>query len=253
MWWGDYQSAYPYEMLSMVMDRGKFGLLGCHPAQMLGTFYGPGIPELAYARIDSVLTSLENDYPHFLWLFPAEYGDFLEDLYSIRVDHMTGEAPLLSMDFTGAVPEGLTLCAQLHPDDVITYVLLDGIPIPWEKRSGGRLFAHAPALPFASHSFRIGIQAMGIEENPAESGFGVFPVSPVGGPQLTVLVPGLEEGMPVSVSVFDLSGRSVLIRSDEVVSSELILELDGSIPSGVYMVTVRSGGRYGTGRFTVLR
>lgn len=253
VWWGDYQSAYPYEYLSEVMDKGKFGLLGCHPAQMLGTFWGSGIPEMAYARIDSVLSSLENDYPNFIWLFPAEYGDFLEDLFSIRVNSICGSAPELSMSFTGGVPEGLTLCAMLHPDDLVSSVTLDGASIPWDIRDGGRLFAVAPERPPGNHRFEVIINPLVVESgNERCSGFGVTAVSPSSGNSLCIALAGIESGSDAEILVHDLSGRRVYTDEITVSSSEVHILQEDTFPSGVYFITVRSQGSSGQARTVVI-
>ncbi len=251
VWWGDYQMMYPYEWLSEVMEKGKFGLLGCHPISMLWAPEGIVDPE-AYARIDSVLYSLEADYPNFLWLFPAEYGDFLEDCFNIRVNSIRGEAPSLSLSLTGEIPEGLTFCAFLHVDDQVTSVTLDGTSIPWELREGGRLFAVAPEKPWGQHVFEVTVCPMGVESGGPYSGFGVISPCPSGGRSVHVLVSGLETGSPVEIQVHDISGRMV-IREDAVLTSgEVHVQPEEALAPGMYFITVISGDLSGRSRTVVI-
>jgi len=199
-----------------------------------------------------VLYSLEADYPNFLWLFPAEYGDFLEDCFNIRVNSIRGEAPSLSLSLTGEIPEGLTFCAFLHVDDQVTSVTLDGTSIPWELREGGRLFAVAPEKPWGQHVFEVTVCPMGIESGGPYSGFGVISPCPSGGRSVHVLVSGLETGSPVEIQVHDISGRMV-IREDAVLTSgEVHVQPEEALAPGMYFITVISGDLSGRSRTVVI-
>ena len=239
VWWGDYQMMYPYEYLSEVMDKGKFGLLGCHPISMLAVYQGWMDP-VAYARIDSVISSLENDYPHFLWLFPEEYGDFLEACFGISVNSIRGEAPSLSLSLTGEVPEGLTFCAFLHPDDQVASVTLDGTSIPWELREGGRLFAIASFRPWGEHLFRVEVNPMGIESGSAFSGFGVVAASPSTGGCIDLLLTGSGSDSPGEVLVHDIAGRRILREQVIPDSGEIHIIPPVLLQPGVYFITVKT-------------
>ena len=96
VWWADYASAHPTVYLSTVLERGKYALLGGHPICM---WYG-GNPD-AYWRLDSICTSLEQDYGYFGWLLPIEYGRFLEDTYRIEVTGMRTGQDFIELDFSG--------------------------------------------------------------------------------------------------------------------------------------------------------
>jgi len=251
VWWGDYHMMYPYEYLSEVMEKGKFGLLGCHPISMLAAEGGTMNPE-AYARIDSVMSSLENDYANFIWLFPSEYGDFLESCYNIRVSAVKGIAPELEIHFSGEVPEGLTFCAFLDPGDEVISVTLDGTSIPWEIRDGGRLFAIAPSRPSGNHLFRVTIDPLGIS-NDSEGGygFGLMTESPTSGEMLKIILHG-GFGSSGEVTVLDLTGRVVLHRSQELAETVFISAEEPLCP-GVYFIRISSEGITAGTRTVVIR
>ncbi len=251
VWWGDYQMMYPCEYLSEVMEKGKFGLLGCHPIAMLAAVGGSMNPE-AYARIDSVMSSLENDYANFIWLFPSEYGDFLEACFNVSVSSIRDVAPELEMRFTGEVPEGLTFCACLDPGEEVLSATLDGASIPWEVRDGGRLFAVAPSRPAGDHVFRVTMDPAGIQGGSQErSGFGVFAESPSSCGGINIFLQG-GYGSEGGVTVLDLAGRVVLQGNLEL-DDAICLCPGESLSPGVYFIIVSSEGITGRTRTVVIR
>ncbi len=235
VWWGDYESAYPCEYISDVLARGKFALLGCHPIAMLA---GGENPE-AYARIDSVLTSMEQDYDNFGWLFPCEYGTFLEACYNISVRSMRSSGDELRMEFDGAVPDGMTFCARLDPSDQVEGVTLDGMPLAWELRSNGRLFAISDACRAGGHVLEVDFQAMTAPgtaacrrisvQNPCRSG------------SLTIRLSGEIPPAPVLVSILDISGRAVFRETADFCTGEAVISLSEPLPSGFYFILVMFG------------
>lgn len=255
VWWGDYQTQQPTEYLAEVMEKGKFGLLGCHPYNMLNVWQGDWDP-VAYARIDSIMTSIEEDYDNFLWLFPEEYGNFLEDCFNIRVNSIDGSGSILSMELTGSIPQGLTFCASLHPDDVVTSVTLDGTPISWELRSGGRLFAVAPETSYGDHTVSISITPLGIEdENHGGTSDGSVLInvqSPCAGEMLEVNIQGLQTGSAFNLMIIDIAGRVVVSQQEIYSCSDYTIHSSGYIPSGVYFVTVNSGETMASARTVVI-
>ncbi len=253
VWWADYNGSHPFYYLSEVMEKGKFGLLGCHPINMLDAGTGTVNP-VAQARIDSVLTSLETDYEDFIWMLPEEYGDFLENCFSIRVDGIDGHPPDLTLSFTGPVPEGLTFCAGLQPGDSVLGVTLDGTSIPWEMGPDGMLFAISGERPGGDHTLVVTIDPLGIEGN--GSGRPVFSAvvpSPVHGTVLNVSTPGLAAGSSALLSVFDLAGRTVY-RENVIIQPDCLRIVPGDSPApGVYFVTVTSMGHTARTRTILLR
>lgn len=254
VWWGDYQTQQPTEYLAEVMEKGKFGLLGCHPYNMLNVWQGDWDP-VAYARIDSIMTSIEEDYDNFLWLFPEEYGDFLEDCFNIRVKSIDGSGSVLGLELTGSIPQGLTFCASLHPDDIVTSVTLDGAPISWELRSGGRLFAVAPETSYGDHIVSISITPLGIEdENHGGTSDGSILInvqSPCVGELLEVNIQGLQTGSVFNLMMIDIAGRAVVSQQEIYSGSDYTIHSSGYIPSGVYFVTVNSGETMASARMVV--
>ena len=254
VWWGDYQTQQPTESLAEVMEKGKFGLIGCHPYNMLNVWEGNWCP-VAYARIDSIMTSIEEDYDNFLWLFPEEYGNFLEDCFNIRVSSIDGSASLLGLELTGSIPQGLTFCAVLHPDDIVNSVTLDGSPISWELRSGGRLFAVAPETSYGNHTVSISITPLGIEgESNGGNLDGLILIqvqNPSMGEQVEVSIQGLQTGSAFDLQMLDIAGRVVVSQQEIFSGSDYSLHSSGHIPSGVYFVTVNSCGSMASARMVV--
>lgn len=240
VWWGDYQSAYPYEYLSTVMSRGKHCLLGGHPGQMWGGGYMP-----AWARIDSVCTSLENDYGHFGWLLPEDYGDFLSetsDLTFTGIDNQPGQVVAW---FDGKTSCGQCMVVELSPISTVEQVYVDGLPVLWEMH-GNRLFASIDGLDDGSHVFIADLVGSSVGRDAPDPAlpFSVDAPSPFAG-ALTVACRGLGPGAEVSLAVFDLSGRLV---SESAASAdgggELTCSVAGTaqLPPGMYLVRACSAG-----------
>lgn len=235
VWWGDYQVAYPCEYLSDVLERGKFALLGCHPISMLN---GGQSPE-AYGFIDSILTSMEQDYDNFGWLLPSEYGDYLEACYNISVRRIRSSGTQLSMEFEGAVPEGMTFCARLNPLDQVNNVTLDGVPLTWELRSNGRLFAVSGQHAAGIHTLAIDFLPMEVADR--SEGFQMSVQNPCGFSSVRIHLSGEPPTSPIEVSLFDVSGRVVCSGMADFCTGEAELPLPESLPSGLYIVNVRFG------------
>lgn len=251
VWWGDYNSMYPYEYLSTVLERGKHCLLGSHPISMLE----PSLYPLPYDRMDSICTSMEQDYPNFGWLFPIEYGEFLETCWNIDVTAIHLLDNFIEMNFSGATPAGQTAVVLL-PDSVINPVVtLDGYIADWELRPGGRIFIDISGLAEGSHSLQVNWSPTAIEQNAC------FPVdlltltapNPLSGSVLTVCVEGLPSGAgELSISLYDLTGRLMLKKFFET-GSESSLYMDftmsgevGIIPPGVYILVAECGNHFNT-------
>ncbi len=231
VWWADMGQSYLYDFLSVVMDRGKFGLLGTHPIGMLA---GGEDPE-AYHRIDSVLTSLEEDYPHFGWLLPIEYGSHLEACYNISVRGVRNHGGILRMALDGEIPQGLTFCALLDPRDVVELVTLDGLPLDWEVRDGCRLFAVSNRRDPGEHLLEIRLNPERFD-NPDYSAASLISVNPSLSGNLRIGVLGGPPSEPVPVRVFDLAGRMVFSGDVDMSSGRASIRVPGGLPSGVYAV-----------------
>ncbi len=241
VWWGDYEMMCPTYYLSEVMEKGKFGLLGCHPITMLGVWGAIWTPE-KYARVDSLLYSIEEDYDNFIWLFPEEYGNYLEDCFNIRVNTIRNNDSEILLSFTGAVPDGLTFCANLHPDDIVNSVSLDGNPITWDLRSEGRLFAVTSEESYGEHQLVIDIIPMGIENtNSNIDNITVIVENPSNPQQIAVSVEGITFGMVFNLSMYDLTGREITSSSQFYNGSSYSLDFYNPIPQGMYIVIVEAG------------
>ncbi len=256
VWWADYQSMYPYEYLSTVMQRGKHGLLGGHPAQMLAE----GLIPQAYARLDSVCTSLETDYENFGWLFPIEYGEFLEDCYGILWEKLQYRPGGFTLLFSGETPGGLTVVVLLPDEAIVDDLTLDGQPLQWEVRDGGRLFAVLPGITGGNHIITADWTLTGIVEGHegADGRFHIYIQSPVTS-AVSVRASGLSPSAPWEMRLFDISGRLVGEWDGLAgVSGELQSTLDISrgsgtgLPSGVYVLNMQSGSLSVSGSLVVL-
>jgi hypothetical protein len=238
VWWADLGESHPYAYVTDVLDRGKFALLGTHPISMLAGGENPG----AYHRIDSVLTSMEEDYAHFGWLLPIEYGSYLEDCYQLNVREVRNQPGRLSMSFNGEIPSEITFCACLSSQDVVEQVTLDGLPLEWETREGNRLFAvSGPGSP-GDHVLEIHLCGTRIDSpDPGAVTFSV--VSPSMSGSLEIQTAGLPPGEPVYLAVYDLSGRAVYCNEVNLGSGRTSFRIPGGFPCGMYMVRATIAGR----------
>jgi hypothetical protein len=243
VWWADYLMMSNYDYLITVMDRGKHGLLGGHPMEIFGNG-----DEAAYDRIDSVCTSLEQDYAHFGWLLPLDYAEFMDELYVSTVDSVRSTWTSASMHFTGSTSYGQTVVAKLPESVSDISATVDGQPATWELYDGNRVFVDADGLSGGSHQVTIQWEPVGIEEeSTSEPGerIGIFAPNPTGR-SIPVSVTGLGGNQLCELSVFDMAGRRLASKSVSR-GAPGPLQVDFMLPSnvstGVYILTARSGDR----------
>jgi len=249
VWWADYQSAYPTEYLSTVLSRGKHALIGAHPLAMLEPY------PTAYDRVDSICTSMEEDYPHFGWLLPSEYGDFLAECWEIDVTSITCLPDGIRMDFTGAASRDQYVVAVLSEELVPEEVLVDGIPVEWELRDGNRLFVGVDGLASGSHRVEVSWWNTGIsgEVSPGADAAVLTAASP--SPSMPVVA---GEGFPRGecfLRMYDLCGRCVAETRTEADSGGRFtagMGAAGPPPAGIYVLTASSEGVRASLRFVLL-
>ncbi len=236
VWWGDYPPA-PYEYATTVLQRGKHALLGSHPDRM----FGWGNPSV-FGSIDSICTVFEQ-FPNFGWLFPEEYGRFLEETSGIRFDSIRRSGSLITAGFSGGASPGLTMVVELLPNDSPIGAFLDGAPTPWELR-GTRVFAVLPALAAGDHLFEFVLTDL-VDIDPPETvgSVSIRAANPSSG-RIHYMAVGLEAGGEYSLFVFDCAGR---LSSETTITSpgesaEGSIEMPGA-PSGVYFLVLGSGDR----------
>lgn len=246
VWWGDYPPA-PYEYAVTVLERGKHALLGSHPDRM----FGWGNPAV-FASIDSICSVFEG-MPHFGWMFPEDYGLFLEEEAGIAFTSLRTTGDLVTAGFEGSAGPGLTFVADVPGTETVIYVKLDGTSIPWEKRED-RLFAVMPALPPGVHSVEVRLQGLvgmaGGDEPGTES---ITAVNPCSG-SIRLALSGFDGDGGAVIRVFDCAGRMVAGETldDLAGDRELVVELPGA-PPGLYLAILeRQGSRPLTARTVLL-
>ncbi|MBN1434966.1 hypothetical protein JW921_09410 [Candidatus Fermentibacterales bacterium] len=249
VWWGDYQMMYPYEYLSTVMLRGKHALLGCHPICMLA---GGTSPE-AYERADSVCGSLEQDYPWFGWVFPSDYGRFLEETYMIMVDSVRTLSSSVELHFSGGTGTGQHAVVEIPEGASVQEVTIDGSPAGWELHSPTRLFVDCGVLPRAAHVLRVGLSPEGVEarvdrrtEQPVLSALSC-PAQSSG--EIGLRGAGFRAWVPVRVLLFDACGRLLCSRDampDGSGGFEAgLVSPSGGLPAGIYIALAVQDGLHG--------
>jgi hypothetical protein len=247
VWWGDYPPA-PYEYATTVLERGKHALLGSHPDRM----FGWGNPAV-FASIDSICSVFEG-MPHFGWLFPEDYGQFLEEEAGITFTSLRTAGDLVTADFEGSAGPGLTFVADVPDDETVLGVKLDGVSIPWEDR-GARIFAVLPALSTGGHSVEVRLQdPVGMAGGDVRETASISAVNPCSG-SMRLALSGFEDGGPAAVLVFDCAGRVVAEEpvDDLMGDRELVVGLPGA-PPGLYLaILVRQGSEPLTARVVLLR
>ncbi len=238
VWWGDCSMMYPYAYLSTVMQRGKFALLGAHPINMLD-----GGNPAAYARIDSVCSSLENDYEHFGWLLPEEYGFFLSETAGLTFRRMQGLGNPLQIDFTGSTSRSQTMVTELLPLISVDDVLLDGDPTAWEMH-GTRLFTSVDGLGPGLHHVMVFLDEPPVEPDPPpDVPPALFLASPFSG-RTSMRAEGLPPSAGVRLTVFDLAGR-VQLRDSLLSTAQGTI--DGTVdlsrcPNGLFLFVIDGHG-----------
>jgi len=243
VWWGDYEAQYPMDYISTVLQRGKHALLGAHPSLM----WEWGAP-YAYARIDSICTSMEEDYPHFGWLLPEAYGEFMEETSHIFVSGIEDSQSQIAVSFQGQTSCGETMVVELPMTAQVQQVYIDGIPAAWTMH-GPRLFAGINGLSFGDHTLVVDLQGETTGREPAGGGTATDLVvpSPFTG-ALQVCCSGLDAFQEVPVRVFDLAGRMVdsqAARADGAGCVSAALQGTAVLPSGLYFVHVGEGAGEG--------
>jgi len=242
VWWGDYPPA-PYSYAETVLARGKHALLGSHPDRMLGW----GNPAV-YAAIDSICTVFE-EMPHFGWLFPEEYGRFLQDASRLRFSSISRAGDSITADFSGGAAAGQTMAADIPGAFEVIDVTLDGASLPFDRRSS-RLFVVLPALSPGRHTLVIRIRGTGGVEGPEP---GEPPCIRVENPcrgSIRLQFANLFPGNDLSIEVVDCAGR-VVSREGPLDLSEhgegITIGMPG-MPPGVYFVVLHSadGGIVGS-------
>jgi len=240
VWWADYASAYPMPYLSTVLARGKHALIGAHPLPMLEPY------PTAYDRVDSVCTSMEEDYPHFGWLLPSEYGDFLAECWDVNVTSTEYFDDGLAITFTGSTSRGQTVVMRLTDELLPQQVTVDGTSVDWELRDGNRLFIGVNGLGSGQHEVRAFWLNTGISDRvtPDSAAPILHAANPSG--SLPILA---GEGFPAgscALSVYDLSGRlvageTVTIDGSGAFSTSLDLSA-GVSTTGLHFVVAESDG-----------
>lgn len=240
VWRADWTAMMEYDKLSTVMERGKHGLLHGHPINMFWGTYPP-----AYHRIDSVCTSLEEDYSHFGWVMPVEYAYMLEECYEMSIDSIRWSESTASVYFTGAASRGQTVVCRLPADPIGLQVTIDGEPVDWRQYEGYRIFIDADSLSLGSHVVLLEWEELGVTtpEPEACDQLSILLPSPCDH-TVPVTVRGLPERTAFRLGVFDMAGRRVLSESSTATSSSIfstVLDLPPGTPPGVYLVWVRAG------------
>lgn len=235
VWWGDYPPA-PYAYAETVLERGKHALLGCHPDRMLGW----GDPAV-YASIDSICTVFE-EMPHFGWLFPEEYGRFLQDASRLRFSSLSRVGDTITVRFSGGAPAGQTMAADIPGTVAVTGVTLDGVPLQFDRRDS-TLFAVLPALAPGLHVFEVQLRGTGgaAGPEPAESR-AIVAENPARG-SIRLRLGSLVSGTDLSILVMDSAGRVVAdAGSLDISGSGRVMTIPAcGIPPGVYFVILVSG------------
>ncbi|MEN8207859.1 MAG: T9SS type A sorting domain-containing protein [Candidatus Fermentibacteria bacterium] len=250
-WWADYSQQMPCIRLSTVMDRGKHALLGGHPGDMWNFGH-----QFAYDRIDSLCSSLEDDYSNFGWLFPVEYAEFMEESFELRVDSIRNDDNSASIFFTGATSTGQTLVARLPSWVIIENVLIDGEEVLWEDYGDKRIFLNADGLDSGSHQAVISWFPLGIsqEESINHNNLFLSTVNP-SGRLIRVTVEGLQNGENFQLQLFDIMGRMVTephccIGTGD--ATEVLLQVSSSVSEGMYFLHLQTGNSIATDKVLII-
>jgi hypothetical protein len=148
-WVGDRPDSYRW--MSTVLKKGKLLLTAGHPAAWFKT-------ESRYQEIDHAFRSAEKDFPHLGYLFPDEYGEFMDELYDIRnITSFYSTSHFCEVRFDGTAAHGETMIVefdttQYHFDGEI---LVDGNIISAYEIRNNRIFIILPSLTAGAHRLTI--------------------------------------------------------------------------------------------------
>ena len=212
--------------------------------------------QYAYDRIDSVWTSLEDDYSNFGWVFPVEYAEFMEELYVLTVDSIRNDDHSASIFFTGATSTGQTLVARIPSGVTVQQVRIDGLDAVWEDYGDNRIFFDADGLAGGSHEavitwYPLGINQEGYINN---SNLILSTVNP-SGLLIKVTVEGLQNGEDFQLQLFDMTGRLVMEPRSCIGTgdaTEVLLQMPSSASEGIYFLRLQTGNSTATGKVVLI-
>ena len=240
VWRADWSAMMEYEKLSAVMERGKHGLLHGHPIDM----FASGNPA-AYHRMDSVCTSLEEDYSNFGWVMPLDYAHMLDECYALNVDSIRWSDGSASIYFNGSTSQGQTVVCRLPADPINLDVRIDGEAADWEQYEGYRIFVDADGLPAGSHVVLLEWDNLGVQ-SPGEGGTDGLSIAMPNpcGRFLSVTVDGLRDSGSCRIDLLDMAGRRIVserMAAGEPGSAFAVIRVPPDTPPGVYLVWIRAG------------
>jgi hypothetical protein len=218
--------------------------------------FGWGNPDV-FASIDSLCTAFE-ELPHFGWLFPEEYGLFLEQTAGIRFSSIRSTDTSLTACFDGSAALGQTMVVDAVPGGSAEAVYLDGDPISWETREG-RLFAVLPPTGPGGHVFEVrfdgpvGIGSPGIAGN-----LRLTVTNPAVCGSIDLVVDGISggAGLMLSASLFDCAGRLLATSAAPCdASGHAAFSFPAAdLPAGCYLLAAGlDGERIGSAATVLLR
>lgn len=251
VWWGDYNQMMDYERLITVMERGKHGLLGGHPIAVVGA--SPGV---AYDRIDSLCTSLEQDYDNFGWIMPVHFSDLMEELYQLKVDSLRCTSNSASIHFHGATGSGQTVVCRAPDYACDIDATVDGSPAEFDLYDGNRVFVDVDGLSSGGHVATVVWQNTGVESSVGSEsvGLSIRVGCPASG-RIPVSLRGLEPESSCRLRLFDMAGRAVAeagIEADGSGSAFLEMAAGSDLPAGTYVLAVSSAGSTASAKTVLL-
>lgn len=250
-WAGD--TPDDYNFMKSVLNRGEFVLTAGHP----WAWYDRGA-DSAYEQIDQIFTTAEQDFPYLGYLFPDEFGDFMDelrDIHNINTTYMWCFGLLLS--FTGTTSKGEALVVEFDPNSyqLDGDIWMDGKKLQSVDIRGSRIFITLPQSEEGLHTVMIPL----IEGNldfPEEE-FGCFP-NPASNKVhiLFLAVPG----QTVNLIIYNTLGQIVRRIDVEFEYSDRVCytwdttdDLGYLLPSGVYFIEVKGNTFRLTHKVVILR
>lgn len=140
--WADYDQDNSTDLIFSTLARGHLGEVGGHPDMVL---LDSSIS--SYERMNQLFTSMEREFSNLGYVFPDEYGDNANSIYTLHncTDSAWGTERYLR--FNGSVKAGVSVVLKGLCDDVF----LDGVRLP-VKRSDENTYAILPETSFGTHT-----------------------------------------------------------------------------------------------------
>ncbi len=242
-----------YDSVKILLQKGKYVLTAGHPWAWFD-----GGSDTAYDKINKVFTAMETDFPHLDYLFPDEYGDFMDELRDIHnISYSYSKYIGLVFSFNGKLSRDETLVIEFDPDKykINGNLWMDGVKLQSYEIRGKRIFIILPHSNNDSHVVTVPILKTGVTSTID----GLECIPNITNNQTEILF-SADPGQTVNLTIYNIAGQvvrqvplSVIYSNNVSYTWDTKDNLNRPMPGGVYFVEAKgSSFRYKT-KLVILR